>query len=481
MKRVFSLVVFGILSGCASNSVLISGGDIQPQVITKSPVANAQLSEKIKKIDEVVESKDLWDRLRSGFDIPEPETELVDQYIRALQAKPEAVNRLLERSSSYLFYIIEEVEARDLPSELALLPFIESAFNPKAVSPAKAAGMWQFMPATGKSFKLKQNMFLDERSDIIKSTRAALEYLQRLHYQFDDWPLALAAYNWGEGSVSRAIQKKQNAKLTSDYLSLSMPKETRNYVPKLLAYKKIIADPEKYGFKLPNVPNHPYFVEVPVIQDIDLDKAIELSDISKEQFVALNPSFTKPVILKEFSQSILLPYGKAEIFKDNLKNHQKPLSTWTAVRVNKTDTVEKIAHQIQVTPADIRLVNNIPNGMKIRTGSSLLIPKKAGHIGDIDADIAQNGLLILEKDIVAVPVKMNCRAKKCVAVPSKLPNYAPISERSLPKATNSEARKTKVANQNKKEKVHTQAEKKSKSLNKNVKNLSTKTELDSKK
>jgi len=480
IQWLFPILIFGVLSGCASNSVLINSTENQPVVSSQSVVNNVQLSEKPSK-KEVVQSKDIWDRLRSGFDIPDPEMDLVDKHIRLLQANPDSVNRLLERSSSYLFYIMEEVEARDLPSELALLPFVESAFNPKAVSPAKAAGMWQFMPATGKSFNLKQNMFLDERGDIIKSTRAALEYLQRLHNQFDDWPLALAAYNWGEGSVTRAIQKNQNANVIPNYYKLTMPKETKNYVPKLLAYKKIIEDPEKYGFKLPTVPNHPYFVEVPVIQDIDVDKAIELSDMAREQFIALNPSFTKPVILKEFNQSILLPYGKAEIFKDNLKNHPKPLSTWTAVKVHKTDTVEKIAQQIEATPADIRLVNNIPNGMKIRSGSSLLIPKKVEHLGDVDADIAQNGLLLLEKDFIPVPVKMNCHGKKCIAVPSKLPNYSANSVQGLQKTTISDSSNTKRESPNKTEKKVSKSTKKSNNPDKNNKNSSTKKELDSKK
>ncbi len=467
IRWIFPFVILGLLSGCASNSVLITEGKNTSQVTKETNVSIPQLTDSVEK-NEVVAAKDIWDRLRTGFEIADPEFDIVEKHIRLLQANPESVNRLLERSSSYLFYIIEEVEARDLPSELALLPFVESAFNPKAVSSAKAAGMWQFMPATGKSFNLKQNMFLDERGDIIKSTRAALDYLQRLHYQFDDWQLALAAYNWGEGSVSRAIKKNQNANLTTDYFSLSMPKETQNYVPKLLAYKRIIENPEKYGFKLPNVPNHPYFVEVPVTKDIDLDKAIELSDMTKSQFVALNPSFTKPVILKEFNQAILLPYGKAEIFKDNLRVHKKPLSSWTAVKVNKTDTVEKIAQQIQVAPADIRLVNNIPNGMKIRSGSSLLIPKKTEHIGDVNADIAQNGSLILEKELTAVPVKMNCRGKKCVATPSKLPNYTPNS-------------KINTGDSKKIQKNQNQTGKKTNNSSKQSKNHSTKKELDSKK
>ena len=480
IRWIFPLVILGLLSGCATNSVLVTGGDSSTLVPKNLPVLTPQLTDKVEK-NEVVAAKDIWDRLRTGFEIPDPEYDLVEKHIRLLQANPESVNRLLERSSSYLFYIIEEVEARDLPTELALLPFVESAFNPKAISPAKAAGMWQFMPTTGKSFNLKQNMFLDERGDIIKSTRAALDYLQRLHYQFDDWQLALAAYNWGEGSVSRAIKKNQNANLPTDYLSLSMPNETKNYVPRLLAYKRIIENPEKYGFRLPSVPNHPYFVEVPVTRDIDLDKAIELSDMAKDQFIALNPSFTKPVILKEFNQSILLPYGKAEIYKDNLRAHQKPLSSWTAVKVNKTETVEKIAQQIQVSPADIRLVNNIPNGMKIRSGSSLLIPKKTEHTEDINADIAQNGSLLLERELTAVPVKMYCRGKKCTATPSRLPNYLPNTKTGLNKVNSSDSPKISAGEAKKLEKNRQQATKKSNNKKQQSKNHSTKKELDSKK
>ena len=496
IRWIFPFVIIGLLSGCASNSILVSVGDHSPQNSQKTnslplpqqskeelstlPKEDVKPKEHVKP-KEIVAARDIWDRLRTGFEIPDPELNVIENHIRLLQANPEAVNRLLERSSSYLFYIIEEVEARDLPSELALLPFVESAFNPKAVSSAKAAGMWQFMPATGKSFNLKQNMFLDERGDIIKSTRAALDYLQRLHYQFDDWQLALAAYNWGEGSVSRAIKKNQNANQTKDYFSLSMPKETKNYVPKLLAYKRIIENPEKYGFRLPNVPNYPYFVEVPVHQDIDVDKAIELSDMAKEQFVALNPSFTKPVILKEFNQAILLPYGKAEIFKDNLRTHQKPLSSWTAVKVNKTETVEKIAQQIQVTPADIRLVNNIPTGMKIRSGSSLLIPKKTEHTGDINADIAQNGSLLLERELTAVPIRMNCRGKKCTATPSQIPSYLPNAKTGLPKTNSSDSPKINAGNAKKVEKNRDQTAKKSNNSKQQSKNHSTKKELDSKK
>jgi membrane-bound lytic murein transglycosylase D len=257
----------------------------------------------------------------------------------------------------------------------------------------------------------------------VKSTRAALDYLQKLYDMFGDWQLALAAYNWGEGSVGRAIAKNQASKLNTDYFSLAMPNETKNYVPKLLAYKRIIDQPEKYGFKLPKVDNHPYFVSIPVHQDIDVNKVIELSEITQEQFLALNPSYNKPVILKEFNQDILLPFGKAELFQKNLSKNKAPLASWTVVKVSKTDTVEKVATDLDVDADQIRDLNKIPKGMKIRSGSTILIPKSTIHQGNVSTELALNPVLNLEREFVPVPVVMKCHGKKCVAVPSNLANY----------------------------------------------------------
>ena len=360
-------------------------------------------------------SNDLWQRVRDGFDIPDPQDNpLIIKHVNQLASNPVYVNRLLDRSSYYLFYIEEEVEARDMPSELALLPFVESAFNPKAVSPAKAAGMWQFMPATGKDYKLTQNAFRDERRDIIQSTRAALDYLQRLYGMFGDWSLALAAYNWGEGSVSRAIKRNQMAGLPTDYYSLQMPNETRNYVPKLLAYKRIIESPKSYGFTLPRVEDHPYFLAVSTPSDIDVELLIQLADISPEQFISLNPSFTKPVILKAANPQILLPFGKAEIFQDNIKKYRGPLSSWTAVVVDRTDSVEKVAANLSVDPNQLRDLNGIPKGMRIRAGSTVLVPKTSLASGDIPFHLADGGMLNLEREFT--PAVLKCRGSKCTTV-----------------------------------------------------------------
>jgi membrane-bound lytic murein transglycosylase D len=209
---------------------------------------------------------DLWERIRKGYKMPNLETDLVTDRTQWYASKPDYLQRMGERSGRYLYYIVEEIERRNMPMELALLPFIESAFNPQAVSSARASGMWQFMPATGKSFDLKQNAFRDDRRDVQASTRAALDYLERLNKQFGDWHLALAAYNWGEGNVGKAIARNQRAGLPTKYTDLTMPMETRMYVPKLQAMKNIVGNPPQFGVTLTSIPNHPFFQSVPLLR-----------------------------------------------------------------------------------------------------------------------------------------------------------------------------------------------------------------------
>jgi membrane-bound lytic murein transglycosylase D len=341
---------------------------------------------------------DLWDRIREGFVFSDSESPLVIKHVRYYSERPDYVDRMMSRSSRYLFYIVEEVERRNMPMELALLPFIESAFNPEAFSRAKASGMWQFMPATGKHFQLSQNVFRDERRDVIQSTDAALDYLQRLYKMFGDWEIALAAYNWGEGNVSKAIKRNQAKRLPTDYKSLKMPDETRNYVPKLLAIKKIVSDPKAYGLNLPVLENHPYFVIVTTSKDIDVDLAAEFARMTLPEFKAMNPSFNKPVILGASEPQILLPFGRAESFEENLKSFQGPLATWTAVKLGSRETVDHLAQRLNVDANQIREVNAIPRGMRIKPGSTVIIPKNEIN-SDVPIYLANSGSLMLEKDI----------------------------------------------------------------------------------
>ncbi len=258
------------------------------------------------------ERRNLWGRVREGFAMPELNNELVRKWEQWYAARPDYVQRMTERGGRYLFHIVEEVDKRGMPRELALLPFVESAFNPQAESSARAAGMWQFMPATGKDFELRQNLFRDDRRSVLASTRAALDYLQRLHTLFGgDWQLALAAYNWGQGNVLRAIDHNRRAGLPTGYSDLRMPDETRNYVPKLQAVKNIVARPEAFALTLPLLENHPFFLSVTVDRDIDVALAAQLSGLRLEDFLALNPQMNKPVILAAGTPQLLLPYDNA--------------------------------------------------------------------------------------------------------------------------------------------------------------------------
>ena len=343
---------------------------------------------------------DLWDRIRRGFKMNDLEGDLVRQQEQWYTSRPDYIQRMTERSSKYLFHIVEELERRNMPSELALLPFIESAFNPQAVSSAHAAGMWQFMPATGNYFELKQNVFRDDRRDVLASTRAALDYLQKLHRMFGDWHLALAAYNWGEGSVGRAIAKNRKMGLGTSYADLNMPNETRYYVPKLQAVKNIIASPESYRTELPLIENHPYFQSVTVTRDIDVELASRLAGIKVEDFKALNPSMKRPVILAAGTPEILLPWDNAHVFQRNFEAYTTgQYASWTAWSAPATMTVTEAARRIGMSENELRAANTIPPRMLIKGGSVLVVPRTPQQQQDVTSHLADNGQLNLAPEV----------------------------------------------------------------------------------
>ena len=308
-----------VLAGCATPPS--ATGVAEPNGASVSATQGlkplSRVAPHAENVAQVEIPRDLWERIRKGFAMPNLESDLVNDREQWYAQRPDYIIRMTERSRKYLHHIVEEIEQRGMPTELALLPFIESAFNPQAVSSAKASGMWQFMPATGRDFDLKQNAFRDDRRDIQASTRAALDYLQRLYNQFGDWHLALAAYNWGEGNVAKAIARNQKAGLETGYPDLTMPMETRFYVPKLQAIKNIIAKPVQFQVKLSEVPNHPYFQSVPLPRDMDVTVAAKLAEVSLDDFKSLNPSAHRPVLLAAGTPQILLPWDNAEIFQRN--------------------------------------------------------------------------------------------------------------------------------------------------------------------
>ncbi|HWU99102.1 MAG TPA: transglycosylase SLT domain-containing protein [Oxalicibacterium sp.] len=343
---------------------------------------------------------DIWARIRRGFAIPDlVDNQLVINQTTWYVSRPDYIARTTKRASLYLYHVVEELEKRGMPTELALLPFIESAFNPQAYSSAKAAGMWQFIPSTGRDFNLKQNMFKDERRSVLASTDAALTYLEKLHDMFGDWQLALAAYNWGEGSVQRAIRKAEAAGKPIDFNSLSayMPAETRNYVPKLQAVKNIIATPDAYNITLQKVDNQPYFVSIAKTRDIDVKLAAQLAELPMDEFKALNPQFNRPVITGSSTTEILLPQGNAEKFKANLSKWTHALSSWTAHRItNAREKIETIAAKFHTTPQIIREVNNIPPKMVLKAGSTILVPRTTDSgQKDITQEVADNAVLAM--------------------------------------------------------------------------------------
>ena len=344
---------------------------------------------------------DLWERIRRGFAMPNLETDQVSDQEQWYATRPDYMQRMTERSSKYLFHIVEELEVRGMPTELALLPYIESAFNPQAVSSAKAAGMWQFMPATGTDFQLKQNAFRDDRRDVLASTKAALDYLQRLYGMFGDWHLALAAYNWGQGNVGRAITRNQKAGLPTGYLDINMPAETRMYVPKLQAVKNIVANPERYRTELPLIENHPYFQTVLITRDIDVELAARLAGVKLEDFKALNPSMHRPIIMAAGTPQILLPWDNAAVFQRNFEAYTKgQYASWTAWTVPTTMSVTAIAQRVGMSEGDLRSMNSIPPNMMVRAGSALIVPRSASNGGDVASHVADNGHVALTPEIV---------------------------------------------------------------------------------
>ena len=329
---------------------------------------------------------------------PDLDDDYVRKWERYYASKPDYIARMMERGGRYLFHIVEEVNARGMPMELALLPFIESAFNPQAESTARAAGMWQFIPSTGRDFDLKQNLFRDDRRDVIASTRAALDYLQQLHGMFGDWHLALAAYNWGQGSVQRAIRRNQGAGLPTRYDALKMPAETRNYVPKLQAIKNIVLRPQDFSLTLPPLENHPFFLAVPIERDIDVAVAARLAGVSVDEFQQFNPQMNKPVILAAGTPQVLLPYDNANRFLRALNEHNGPMASWTAWVAPRTLNAADAARMVGMTEIQLREVNRIPPRMLVKTGSTLLVQRGRDATQDVSLHLADNAAILLTPD-----------------------------------------------------------------------------------
>ncbi len=318
---------------------------------------------------------DLMDRIRAGFQLDDPDRTQIDTQVNWYARNPNYLDRVFGRASLYMHHIVSEVERRGMPLELALLPVIESAFEPYAYSVARASGLWQFIPGTGNRFGLPQNWWYDGRRDVLESTRAALDYLQFLHDEFDgDWLLAVAGYNCGEACVARAVRENRAVGRSAEFWNLRLPAETRAYVPKLLAMKRIVARPEAYGLAFSAIPDQPYFTRVDVPSQIDLKLAADLAGLTHEEMFELNPAFHRWATPPQGPHALLLPIDAAELFRQNLAQlTPDELMRVTHHIVRPGDTLATLASRYNTQPLTIRMLNGLGNGT-LAPGTDLRVP-----------------------------------------------------------------------------------------------------------
>ncbi len=344
----------------------------------------------------------IWDRIRAGYQLPAEEHKRIEQELNWYARHPNYMERVTERGSRYLFHIVEEIEKRGLPTEIALLPIVESAFDPFAYSHGRASGMWQIIPGTGKMLGLKQNWWYDGRRDVLASTDAALNYLEQLNQRFDgNWLLALAAYNSGAGNVNKALRKNKKRGRPTDFWSLDLPRETKAYVPRLLALSKLIAEPAKYNLTLHPIDNTPHFSPVMVGSQIDLAQAAELAEIEMDILYHLNPAFNRWATDPKGPHTLLIPVDKAAAFEEKLKGiPEGERITWDRYTIRSGDTLSTIADKYNVSVDTIKSINQI-RGSMIRAGKTLLVPVAAKDSKHYSYSVVQR----LSKKIEAVDEK----------------------------------------------------------------------------
>lgn len=329
-------------------------------------------------------SSDIWERTRLGFQMDEVNPELVRKHEQYYATRVAYFNRTLDRGGLYMHFILGEVEKRGMPTEIALLPVIESAFVTKAQSHVGASGLWQFMPATGTQYGLEQTWWYDGRRDVYESTLAALDYLEYLYKLQGDWSLALASYNWGEGRVKRAVNQARAAGLDPVYENLRMPDETRNYVPKLLAVRNIINNPESFGLQLKPLSNSAYFTPVAVNQHMDISLAARFAEMTEEDFRLLNPGFNLPVYAHKDGRQMLLPVDKVKTFKKNLSQWgDKPLLSWDIYTAQGNENLTQLASNAGMTVTELKEVNGV-RGNTLQAGRPILLANNPARNMGID-------------------------------------------------------------------------------------------------
>jgi membrane-bound lytic murein transglycosylase D len=341
---------------------------------------------------------DLWGRIRQGLAIPPlalgEAAQRQAQHMRWYERNGEHMRRVFRRARLYMFDIVEAVQAAGLPMEVALLPAVESAFMPDAVSSAAADGLWQFIDSTGKHYGLQQHAFMDQRRDVRQATRAALAFLKELQGRYGgDMQLALAAYNCGPGCIDAAVRRARAKGLDGRFEDLTLNPETSNYVPRLLALAALVAqalDTETLDrHHLPDMPNAPYFTEVLIARDLDVALAARLAGQSEAEFRSLNPQHKKPVIVAQINPHVLVPLDRKESFEEALQTYRGQMSSWTTHRVQERSSVQAIAQRVGIDPERLRRLNGIPAGHVVKAGSTLLVPRRGADVHDIAASTAE--------------------------------------------------------------------------------------------
>ncbi len=353
---------------------------------------------RVLTLDLTRDANDIWDRIRRGFGMPDLDSERVMDQQAFYVNRPRFLKQVFERGGRYLYYIVDELERRGMPTELALLPMVESSYNPMAYSRAHASGLWQFIPSTGKHYNLTQDPWVDERRDVIASTNAALDYLQRIYDMHGDWHLALASYNWGEGAVQRALKRNAEDGLPQEYKHLRMPEETRNYVPKLQAIKNIVSQPELFHFELPYVANALHFVRVEAPVGVDLATAARLSEMPLDEFLALNPGFNRPAVTTP-GQSFIVPTDRAEQLQTGLAELDDEERGWRMHVLEADESLATVAARHGLSTAELLKLNALAAGSQPGPGYALLVPDGV----DPDGALEVSGLLPLAAAVVRQP------------------------------------------------------------------------------
>jgi membrane-bound lytic murein transglycosylase D len=386
-----------LLMGCQTTSIKNNDQSIETNIQEQHIASTAEINQAIltddtvdiihpvadvdftltdpKTVDDIYVSDDIWQRIRAKFTFDIPDDKRVDSQRNWFAKHPEYLDRVAKRSEPFIYYIVQELEKNNIPLEIALLPIVESAFDPFAYSHGRASGMWQFVPATGKRFGMKQNWWYDGRRDVIASTQGAIRYLKYLNKFFDgDWLLALAAYNSGEGRVKRAMKNNARKNLPTDFWSLDLPRETRAYVPKLLALADVISRPDDFNIKLYEIENKSQITNINIESQLDLAKAAKLADLSLAELQRLNPGFNRWATDPDGPHHLLIPNHKVANFEKKLANlPKKERLAWQRYKIKEGDNLGEIAHKFNTDITLIKQINNV-KGTQIRAGKHLLIP-----------------------------------------------------------------------------------------------------------